>query len=87
MDNPCGQTFATSDEDNAWINSFRQGVSSVPIVGQFVAAFVPPSSNLNHIRCIPGDFHDETSGYTGPSALLMIAICLLLVYFLLKIFK
>ena len=79
--NPCGQMWATPDDDNAWIGAFQQGVASFPIVGQFVAAFVPPSQTLNAVRCIPGEKHNETTGYTIEGYLLAAAFILLIIYY------
>jgi hypothetical protein len=79
--NPCNQTWATPDDDNAWIGAFQQGVASFPIVGQFVAAFVPPSQTLNSVRCIPGNKYNETSGYTIEGYLIFTAIVLLIIYY------
>lgn len=77
---PCGETWATPDEDNAWIGAFKQGVASFPVVGGLVAAFIPPSSNLNSIRCIPGKKYNETTGYTTTGYLLAAAVVVFVVY-------
>lgn len=77
---PCGQSWLTPDEDNAWIGAFQQGVASVPIVGGLVAGFIPPSQNLNSVRCIPGKKFDETTGYTTSGYLLALVVVLAVVY-------
>lgn len=77
---PCGQSWYTPDEDNAWIGAFASGVNSFPVVGPLISGLVPPSQNLNSIRCIPGDFHNETTGYRTEGWLILIAFVLLIIY-------
>lgn len=77
---PCEQSWLTPDEDNAWIGAFQQGVGAVPIVGGLVAAFIPPSNNLNSVRCIPGNTYNETTGYKRTGYLIAIAAVVIVVY-------
>ena len=82
MSSPCGEIWATPDEDNAWIGAFRNGVANFPIVGGLVSSFVPPSENLNAIRCIPGDKIDDTTGYKTEGYLILVVFVLLIIYFI-----
>jgi hypothetical protein len=77
---PCGQSWLTPDEDNAWISAFAKGVSAVPIFGPLVSAFIPPSNNLNSVRCIPGNKYNETTGYATSGYLIAAVVVAMLVY-------
>jgi hypothetical protein len=77
---PCGESWLTPDEDNAWIGAFAKGVSAVPIVGGLVAGFIPPSNNLNSVRCIPGNKHDDTTGYATTGYLIAAVLVVAIVY-------
>lgn len=80
----CGETWMTPDEDNAWIGAFASGVNAFPVVGPLVAAFVPPSQNLNHVRCVPGNYYNETTGYKLEGVLIAVALVLMIIYLILK---
>lgn len=83
----CGESYLTEDEDNAWISAFATGVSAFPVVGSFIAGMIPPSANLNSTRCIPGEKHNETTGYSTLTTLLGVALVLIVVYVLLRVLK
>lgn len=77
---PCGESWLTPDEDNAWISAFAKGVSAVPIFGPLVAGFIPSSNNLNSVRCLPGNKYDQTTGYATTGYLIAAVLVVAIVY-------
>lgn len=83
----CGDVQFVPNEDNAWIGSFADSVSSFPVVGGLVSSFIGPSVSAEQLLCVPGKKFDVRTGYQKEKIALYTFGGLVLAYVALKYLK
>ncbi len=83
----CGEAHYIDNSDTGWTSAFGSAVSSFPVVGGLFGGMVSTSQSIEQLQCIPGNQYDVRSGYSGENRLIIIALVLVLVYFLVPLFK
>ena len=76
------EVWLTRDADkNAFGDVFREGVaSSIPIVGELMAAFVPDTMTNNVVRSCPGVTIDRRSSFVADYILVGAAAVIILIF-------